>query len=194
MVENPKRLPREKLAILGNDIRLGIITSLLLGPASVAELAAELEVPVAKVRYHLNRMRDVNLVELYGETSRRGVTENLFTVDPRKNLMEPDEMEGLPRHRFDRPYTRLLKQMFREVAEAVEARNFRSRPEHTGVRLPLPLDERGWRESAAIYRQLIDEVLTVREASLNRLEASGETPIKALGMILSFERAADGSG
>lgn len=193
MVEDSKRLSREKLAILGSDIRLGIITNLLLRPASVAELAAELEVPVAKARYHLNRMRDVGLVELFGETGRRGVTENLFTVDPRKNLMEPDEMVGLPRHRFDRPYTHLLKQMFRELAEAVEAGALRSRPEHAGVRLPLPLDERGWRESAAIYRQLIDEVLAVREASLSRLEASGETPIRAMGMILSSERAANGS-
>lgn len=191
MVEDPRKLGREKLAIVTSHIRLGITGILVLEPASVAELAAELDVPAERVRYHLNRLRDLGLVDLHGTTRRRGVAENLYSADPRKFLADGEETEGAPRHRFDRPYARLLKMMFHEAMEAAQSHNSSSRPEATNVRFPLPLDERGWDEAAEIFRQLVDEVFAVGEAARQRLETGGETPIRASALVLHFERAGE---
>jgi DNA-binding transcriptional ArsR family regulator len=191
MVEDPRKLGREKLAIMTSRIRYGITAMLVLEPASVAELAAELGVPAEKVRYHLNRLRDLGFVDLHGTTRRRGVVENLYSADPRKFVSDGDETASTPRHRFDRPYARLLRVMFQEAIEAAQSGDFDSRPEATNVRFPLPLDERGWDEAAEIFRQLVHDVFSVREAAGRRLEADGEPPIRASAVVLHFERAGE---
>ena len=188
MVEDARKFHRDRLTVIASPIRTGIGHILTLRPASVAELAAELGVPAEKVRYHLNRLRDVGLVELHGTTRRRGVAENLYRADPRNAIADVEEVRETPRHHFDHPYALLLRHMFREVTEAVEAGTFSSRPDYANVRFPLPLDEQGWDDVAVILRELVYEVLSVREVSIGRLEESSEPPIRASVVVLHFER------
>jgi DNA-binding transcriptional ArsR family regulator len=188
MVEDGKKLNREKLAVIASPIRLGIDTILSIRPATVAEIASELEVPAEKVRYHLNRMRDAGLVKLHGTTRRRGLAENLYIAEPRGAIISIDDARVTPSHHLDYPYTRALRLMFREVTEAVEADTFGYRPKSANVRFPLPLDEQGWDEVFEILDELFHGVLSVREASLDRVAKSGESPIRASAFILHFER------
>ncbi len=185
--EDARMLAKEKLASIAVPLRSAITSSLTLRPASSAELAEELGVPVERVRYHLNRMRRVGLVDLQGKTRRRGVSENLYSVDPRNVLLDADDAARLPPHHLDRSYARLLRLMFREVAAAVRAETFRSQIDCAVVRFALPLDRRAWREFIELQNDLLDGILTAREASLTRLKTTRETPVKASAMILSFE-------
>ncbi|MFL5872208.1 MAG: ArsR/SmtB family transcription factor [Solirubrobacterales bacterium] len=192
LVEKSRRLSKEKLTVMASYLRLGIVTSLLLRPASASELALELGVSVEKVRYHLNRMRKGSLVEVRGKTRRRGVTENLYFAVPSKQLLDVNEAVNLQPRRFGSPNVQALRRTFREAKEAIQEGSAESQPENAIIRLLMPLDEQGRHSATEIQRQLVHEVLSVLEASLGRLQAGEETPIKASAVLMGFERAEDG--
>ncbi len=142
-----RRLLREKLAAVSNPIRLAIVSSLSERPASVAELAEEIEVPVERARYHLNRMLRFGLVQRQGPTNRRGVSEQLYSADPAKLIIETDEAVRLPVHRLDEAHLSLLRLMFRETRASTRAGKLGLHEDQTMVRLPISFDARAWAEA-----------------------------------------------
>lgn len=187
MADRPGKHSRDKLAVVESPLRLAIVSSLSLRPATAAELAEELAEPVEAVRYHLRWLRSVDLVEVKGKARRGGITENLYSVDPRKHLIERGELSGVSDSRFDLAHARLLRLMFREAMEAARAGSFAERPEHLLLRFLLPIDEPGWDEALAIHDRVIEEVLAVRAESQARLDAGGEEEILARVATLLFE-------
>jgi DNA-binding transcriptional ArsR family regulator len=179
---------RAKLAIVGSPVRTAIADNLIVRPASAAELAQTLDLPVEKVRYHLRRMRVGALVEVRGKTRRRGVSENLYSIDPRKLILSDCEVAGLSDRLLDHTHLRGLRMMFREAVEAVAAGTYVARPEYVVSRFTVPIDETGRHEAWEIHHELIDEILRVSQSALERLEAGEKDGTLALAAILSFGR------
>jgi DNA-binding transcriptional ArsR family regulator len=193
MIDGPKRLAREKLTTSVDELRYAVITNLSFEPATAAELAAELDVPVKRIRYHLRRMRSAGLLEVKEKVRRRGVAENLYVSCTRRHLLDNGEAALLPPGRVEHLQARLLRSMFRETTEAVRGGTFSNRPGFAAIRFPLPLDEQGWREATDLHHEVIDRVLTAVELSRRRLEASGEKAIRASALTLFFERSPGGA-
>ncbi len=187
MPDRPGKHSRAKVAVAENPLRLAIVSSLCMRPATAAEVAEELEVPVDKVRYHLRWLRGADLVDVKEQARRQSVMENVYSVDPRKYLIQRDELESLSSGRFDLAQIRLLRLVFREAMEAARAGTFAQRPEHALLRFLLPLDEQGWEEVLAIHERVIDEVLEVREESQARLDEGDDEEILVRVVTLLFE-------
>lgn len=185
--QQAKQLAREKLAMLASPVRLAIGTSLALRPATAAEVAKELELPVEKVRYQIKRLMQRGLVDIEEQIRRRGVLERVYSVDSRKHVLERDELADLPEGRRIEAEARLLRMMFHEALEALRSGTFATRDDHASVRVPLHLDNRGWADVAEIHRQLVGGVLDARVRSMERVEESGEEPTAASIFLLFFE-------
>jgi DNA-binding transcriptional ArsR family regulator len=189
MPDGSRKLARAKMAVLTSPLRLAIVTSLGFRAASAAELATEIGVPVEKVRYHLKRLREVDLVTSEGTTRRRGVTETLYSADAARQIISKEEVAHLSPHGFAQAQTRLLRLMFRDASEAVGSVVFAKRSDYGFIRFPLPLDEQGWPDALAIHDQALQKILKVKEESLDRLEAGGETSTRVCAAIIFFERS-----
>ncbi|MFL5872206.1 MAG: helix-turn-helix domain-containing protein [Solirubrobacterales bacterium] len=188
MADRPGKISADKLSVLGNSLRLAIVSRLTLQPATAAEVAEELDQPAEKVRYHLRWLRNRDLVDVEEKVSRRGRLQNVYSADPRKHLIQRGELNGVAGRRFDLAQARLLRLMFREAIDAARAGIYDNRPEHTLLRVLLPLDEKGWEEATAIHDRVTEEVLAVREESQVRQEAGEEQAILTRVATLFFER------
>jgi DNA-binding transcriptional ArsR family regulator len=187
MAERPGKISADKISVVGNPLRLAIVSSLSLKPATAAEVAKELDQPAEKVRYHLRWLRDRDLVEVQRKVRRGGITENVYGVDPHMHLVKRGELEGVAGSDADLANARLLRLMFREAMDAARAGTYGSRSQHTLLRVLLPLDEDGWEEALAIHDRVTEEVLAVRKESEARLEAGEDQEILTRIAALFFE-------
>ncbi|HEU5253082.1 MAG TPA: winged helix-turn-helix domain-containing protein [Solirubrobacterales bacterium] len=172
---------------LSDPFRLALVTRLALGPASAAELAADLDVPVEQVRYQLKRLRAAGIVTIHGEREHRGAVERTFVADGRKLVFRGEELAGLPERELRGHDTELLRIFFREVVEAARTGSLFDEDEHFLVRMPLLLDAQGFREVGERFEAALDRLLEVRTQCLARLEEAGEKPRSATSAFFFFE-------
>jgi DNA-binding transcriptional ArsR family regulator len=187
MADHSGKHSRDKVAVVGSPLRLAIVSSLILRPATAAELAEDLEQPAEKVRYHLRWLRVRDLIDVKEQVRRGGTTENVYVADPRKHLIERGELESVASSRVDLAHARLLRLMFREAMDAARAGTYGDRPEHALLRVLLPLDDDGWEEALAVFDRVTEEVLAVGEQSQARLDAGSEQEILSRVATLFFE-------
>lgn len=69
----------EQLQVLADPLRYRIVT-LLSTPKTGAQLARELELPRAKVHYHLKLLEGARLIRLHGTGQSSGITEKFYVV------------------------------------------------------------------------------------------------------------------
>lgn len=181
------RRAAERLAVMADPLRSGVVDCLVLGPASAAELADELGVPVERVRYQLKRLRRAGIVSVHAEGSRRGAVEYLYAADSRKLVFLEDEAAANPGQRLRRHVPPSLRMIFKEALEATQAGAFHGRDDCNITRVPLRLDPRGYREVREIVDAAVRDLFEVREGSSARLEISGETARPATSVLLLFE-------
>lgn len=172
---------------LSDPLRLALVTRLALEPASAAELAADLDVPVEQVRYQLKRLRATGVVTVHGEREHRGAVERTFIADGRKLVLHGEELIGLPEQELRCHDMQLLRIFFREAVEAARTGALFDEDEHFLVRMPLLLDARGFREVGERFDAALDRLLEVRAQCLARLEARGEKPRPATSAFFFFE-------
>jgi hypothetical protein len=94
------------------------------------------------------------------------------------------EMSIAERHRI---VARVANGLEGELAEALEAGTFSLRPEHVIARLPMNLDEEGWREVSDLLEKAMADVLDVAVRSAERLADSGGPPMRATAGLALFE-------
>ncbi|HEX4865281.1 MAG TPA: winged helix-turn-helix domain-containing protein, partial [Acidimicrobiales bacterium] len=172
-----KRSAIRQLHALSDPLRLEVMGSLALGPATAAELSREAGVPVDKVRYQLRLLRADGLVQVHDLRQRRGTLEQVFVANPRRALEHESKLAAEApeaRRAFQGPIVRLV---FSEVLEAIRTGAFHARPDHTVARVPLTLDVRGYREVEAILTRALERMFAIREESLRRSEGTGATCI-----------------
>ncbi len=178
-----KRLLREKLAATSDPVRLALISALARSPASSNELAARLDQEPRRVRYLLRRMREVGLIDLVGRTTREGVRENLYSVDPGRFILNDEETAEFTPLELDRALASMARLMVRETTAIVRTTPSKDRLDSL-ARIPLPLDSKGWQEAAALHTETLSQVVEVGRRSRERLAASGEEEIHTLAMVL----------
>lgn len=177
----------ELLAALTNPTRLDILISLTLEPATASKVAAELDVPIEKVRYHLKRLRRTELVKVRRKQERRGAIENVYIANSRELIFDSKEMADYLTPRHSRYHRELLRSIFTEAIEAFRAGAFQERDDFAIIRVPMELDVRGLEEISAILDGVLDQLLDLRNESLARLEKSGEQFRPATSAFLFFE-------
>ncbi len=185
--EEPKRSQVRRLRALGEPLRVSVTTSLALKPASATDLAAELGVPVGRIRYQLRRLRSEGVILVHDQRQRRGTLEQVFAADPRRAMALESQLLAEASSARRAWQAVVLRAIFGEVLEAIRAGALHHNYDHTIGRVPLTLDAAGFREVEAILTATVERVFVLREESLRRLEKAGAEPLRGLSALFHLE-------
>jgi DNA-binding transcriptional ArsR family regulator len=184
-----ERRVAERLAVMTDPLRSAVVDCLLLEPATAAELAAELGVPVEQVRYQIKRLRRAGIVTVHRERRRRGAVEYVYVADARELIVSKEAAAVFPKNQRRRQIPGSLRSIFKEALEATQAGSFQGRDDCDVARIPLRLDLTGFREVREIVEAAVRELFDVREKSMARLQKTGVKPRVATSVFLFFEAA-----
>jgi predicted transcriptional regulator len=177
----------QAMAAMLHPVRAALIMQMTARPASASALAEAAGVPVEKARYHLRVLVKDGVIEVAHEKHRRGVVERYYVIKDRELTMEDPELAALAPADRRRLLAFVLKAMFNEARTAfVTGAPSIKRRDEFAVRVPMWVDRQGWDELAAIHREAFERVLALREEAERRVGESGEKPIRAGSILLSF--------
>ncbi|HEU4707535.1 MAG TPA: winged helix-turn-helix domain-containing protein [Solirubrobacterales bacterium] len=150
------------------------------------QIADRSETPLRSVRHHLSQLEKAGVVERSAQERRRGVQENYYrlAVTP---VFDAGEYEGLSPSERLRVSTGVLKMCFSDVSVALSGGTFDRRFDRCLAYVRVNVDERGWRELAAMHLKTYEEVERVKAECAERLRSSGEQPIRGVSGVLWFE-------
>jgi hypothetical protein len=174
-------------AIVGHPIRTRCWTILTERTASPNELKDMLGASINDVAYHVKVLRDMNVIELVDTKQRRGATEHFYRAIERAFSTDEDTASRSIENRTE--LARHVCQLaLADQAIALEEGTFCERPDHYVTRIPLRVDEEGWRELNAAYADLVARIFDAQDNSAQRM-ASGESEagIKATAVAMFFE-------
>jgi DNA-binding transcriptional ArsR family regulator len=157
---------------VGHPLRLRILEAIAeRGEASPIGLAREFDHAVATVSHHVRLLRDLGWIELTRTEPRRGAVEHFYRAVARPFIAD-DEWELLPvaaRRGFARA---LFRRIFAEASAAGAAGGF-DRPGVHIDRMPLELDERGWRELSDLLTSALEQAAEIERRSDARRSGPG---------------------
>jgi DNA-binding transcriptional ArsR family regulator len=180
----------ELVALMTDPLRHAIVTALTLEAASVADLAAQLDVPAERVRYQIKRLRQTGIVEVHGQRERRGAREHTYIANSRRATYSTENALLDPDNPWKKHGLAMLRVMFGEAVEATRAGAFRDRDDYFVVRIPMRLDEKGFSEVSEIYDAALEGLFTLREKCLARLEQGNEESNPAMSLLFFYEVSA----
>lgn len=179
--------PQEVLVkALNHPVRVKALTILTERTASPKEIAAELDVPLSNVSYHVRVLDELGLVEIREEESVRGSVAHFYRAVERPLIHNPDWEKLSPRVRSAFS-SYVIETLMSDAANSLEAGLFDRRDDRHLTRTPLRLDERGWRKVTAIQIKALDGILKEQTAAASRLDRSGGEGIHAIAGLLCFE-------
>lgn len=176
-----------KLEGMNHPLRMRILTALILKPSSAKDLAAELGLPIGRVRYQLGRMRKVGLAELREQRPRRGVVERIYFIRP--DYISIEDASHLEPEEMSQAHVEILKAMVHDSVAALRTGTFSAHDDFMAARIPLRLDEEGWKQASAVQHEALNRLIEIHAESSARLDRSESDSIRALGFLLLFEAA-----
>ncbi|MBA3865820.1 MAG: TetR/AcrR family transcriptional regulator [Solirubrobacterales bacterium] len=157
-----------------------------------AEVAAEVDTDVEVVRGYLRELTSIGaLAEV---DSRRGEPAYVGLDRPHQlqwggistqqsSRMSAEEREGTAEF--------IWEWIANDVARARAAGTFEERLDRYLVRVPLRVDEKGWRELTTLHESTLRTTIEIQARSAKRLRASGEHGFEARTVQLVFEMPED---
>jgi AcrR family transcriptional regulator len=156
--------------------------------ASAEGIARELEVPVEQVRDQIEHLERAGLAVLLEDQAAAGgssSTELLYHSNTDWIEHERwDRMDLSERRQISSQVTRVA---IAEIERAIDADTFDARVDRHLSRLPLLIDEQGWRQLTALHYQLLHAAIAIQAESVERLNASGRPGIAGTSLQALFE-------
>ncbi len=174
-------------AIVAHPLRGKCLTILSDRTASPNELARDLGEDVGNVSYHVKQLLKMEVIELVRERPVRGAVEHFYRAITRPLISDAEyaRLSVEERLRFVRVS---LQFAVADAATAVEANTFTQRHDHYLTRLPLTVDEEGWKELNEIYSEAFQRTIEVEAASAERMSNDPDAiGIHARAISMFFE-------
>jgi DNA-binding transcriptional ArsR family regulator len=183
-----RRSPEATLgAAVAHPLRCRCLTIFADRVASPAEIARELGLEVSSVGYHVNALAEAGLIEEVRQRPVRGAVEHFYkaVVRPITATDEEAEVSIEKRMSFSRTIWSLIAA---NATTALQTRKLVERSDHHLTRVPLRVDEQGWKEVAEAYMDLYERVYEIQTASAERLGERPDDPgISAMSVQAFFE-------
>jgi DNA-binding transcriptional ArsR family regulator len=176
-----------KFESMNDPLRIKLFTLLIRKPATAAELAEKLGTPIGRVRYQLGRMREAGLVTVREEKPRRGVVEQVYVSRP--TVISVDDMAQLTPEEIRRGHAEIVKMVVRDCLAALQQGTFFSREDFMAVRLPLRLDDEGWKQASVLQHESLERLLEIHAGAQARILSDKAEAIDALAYLFLFEAA-----
>jgi DNA-binding transcriptional ArsR family regulator len=179
---------------LAHPLRIHILRVLQERIASPSEIAADSAASLGTVSYHVRYLERVGLIELTSTKARRGAVEHYYRAVGRLRITDRAWAQ-LPDAVRESLLGSTLDQIGRVVTQAAGDGGF-SRDDTHVARNRFVLDDRGFRELAALLKELVDQAHTIERASAQRLVAANhmEAEIASTLVLMLFDHASAAPG
>jgi DNA-binding transcriptional ArsR family regulator len=175
---------------LAHPLRVRILSVLEHRDASPTELATELDQPLTNMSYHVRKLERLGLIKLVRETPRRGAIEHHYRLDARPSISD-EGWSRAPSIVKEALTGAVISQIGEEVAAAAGQGGFDRDDIHLS-RLPVAVDERGFRALAVEAERFVETVRRIEEASRSRLAKAGaDDELPGHVVLMLFEGAGD---
>ena len=147
------RMETTLAAIVAHPTRARAFTILNERTASPVEIAQEIGKDVGHVGYHVRKLLQLDVVELVDERPVRGAVEHFYRATLRSYVSTEELADQSIEER--EVYTRHILQLHvADIARALDAHTFDTRPNRALVRTPLVLDEDGFQELSELHDEM----------------------------------------
>jgi hypothetical protein len=187
---------RHRFEALHHSWRIRILDVLAERKMSVAQFVDEGLIPelvsmdrhlaISKLAYHFRVLRHAGALEVVEQNPRRGSTELVCRASVRAHFTD-EQWAKLPLRERQALSLFVLHELIARAKSALHYGTFDSRVDRHLSWLAMETDEQGWSEMAAVMNGMLDTVTEIHSESKERLEASGEQPIRATWGQLHFE-------
>jgi AcrR family transcriptional regulator len=155
--------------------------------ASAEMIAREIGVPADRVREQIDHLVGAGLIVALEEETDTGdgSTETFYHIV--SDIVEDDRWEAMSlpeRQVVSKQVAELVKA---EFDQAIELGTFDARVDRHLSRMPLLLDERGWRDLFTAHYKAFQASLVIQAEAAERLESSGERSIPGSSIQALFE-------
>jgi DNA-binding transcriptional ArsR family regulator len=167
---------------LAHPLRVRMLSILQEREASPKELAAEFEIPLANVAYHIQVLRKLKLIRLVKKTPRRGAVEHHYKADHAAHIDKVawGETPGLVK---DTMIAAAVEEIARDVNDATEVGGFDQEDIHIS-RSRLLLDQPAWDELADILKAALDRGYELEKEAAKRLRKADHEGERRAGFVL----------
>jgi DNA-binding transcriptional ArsR family regulator len=173
-----------------HPVRAKALSMMAERPTSPKEIAAAVGKPIGNVAYHIRELKKAGVVILVDEQKRGGATEHFYVAttidDEASSRLDPGQRDILARTG--------LHLIIADAALAVESGTLSSRADVQMARIPLNVDEEGWREIRDLYVTTLEAALAAAARSADRLKGGGGGGFRALAVAMLFEMADEPKG
>jgi len=178
---------------LGHPLRIRMLSVLNQRVASPSELAGELDEPIGNVSYHMRTLADLGMVELVRTEPRRGAVEHYYRAIERPHLPS-QEWTQLPASVRRSVSDSVGRQVLDDFVAASKGGGFEREGAHLS-RIPLALDDRGWREAGKALDDFVKRIEKIGASAADRAGDDPDATTVAAGIVLMmFDTGASGSG
>jgi DNA-binding transcriptional ArsR family regulator len=152
---------------LAHPLRIRILAILEERVASPSQIAEELDAPLGNVSYHVRQLADLGLIKLVKETPVRGTLEHYYRAEIRPRISDR-AFSTAPDLVKQATVGATLGQIGDAVNRAAAEGGFGRADAHLS-RLPLLLDEEGWKLVSKELESLVDRIEKIQRDSGKRL-------------------------
>jgi DNA-binding transcriptional ArsR family regulator len=171
---------------LNHPVRVKALTILTEKIASPKEIAAQIEIPLSNVSYHVRVLDELGLVEIVEEESVRGSVAHFYKAVERPLIDNPDWEKLSPKVRSAFSGY-VIETLMSDAASSLAAGVFDRRDDRHLSRTPLLLDKKAWRKVSEIQAKALNQILKEQAAAAERIgKTEGET-IQAVAGMTCFE-------
>jgi DNA-binding transcriptional ArsR family regulator len=170
---------------LAHPLRTRILAALEDRTASPSELADELGVSIGVISYHVRRLAAMRFVKLVKNVPRRGAIEHYYTAvaGPRITSSAWGAAPSIVKRATLRG---ALHEVSSSVNDAASTGGF-DRAESHLARLPVTLDEQGFKQIARELDALVEKIKSIEAASAKRLKRSDhQDELSATAVMMLF--------
>ncbi|HEX3324547.1 MAG TPA: winged helix-turn-helix domain-containing protein [Solirubrobacterales bacterium] len=154
--------------------------------ASPNEIALETNLAVGHVSYHVDKLKELKVIELVDERPVRGAIEHFYRAVRRPVALEAGlkEMTEEERDSLTR-YT--LQLALADAALAINAGTFDARLNRALVRVPMTVDEEGFAKLASLHEEMYQRHLEIEAESAGRMADEKTEAIPTVAVHMFFE-------
>jgi DNA-binding transcriptional ArsR family regulator len=182
-----KEIDRGLVKVASHPVKVRALTVLTERSASPKEIADQLGIPIGQVSYHVRVLEQMGMIELIGTRQVRGAVEHFYKA-VRRPRFEEQEWAALSLEEREQVSIWAKQQEMIDAAIAFEAGTFDRRLDRHLSRVPLVLDEEGWKELSDFMGEGLDTILEIQTRSAERLSRQGgEGGFPAVASMSCFE-------
>jgi DNA-binding transcriptional ArsR family regulator len=170
-----------------HPVRIKALSMMAKRPSSPKEIAAAVGKPIGNVVYHIQALERAGMALLVDEKQRGGATEHFYVA----TTITEEESENLAPRERRMLANMTLHRVIADAALSAETGSWAERPDTHVSRVPLYLDEQGWREIAAILDRSLDLTLEAQARCAERLDREGKKGFGGIAAIFLFETGAE---